>query len=455
MNQENELDKLFRDKLGKHGLPYSDAHWEQLTAMQDRKKKRRLLWIPAFALLISAGVGAVLYINKPAESEKAHAAAEKAAPLNDKTPDEHVQDDAETSGKNAVADMTTGARTNRSETRAVDVSMAQAEEELRAARPTENFPRMIPFEKAAESIMKVNEQFMLSAVKEMPKEEDNSGPRMLQPAPLIMFPVYDKFPDFGELSFVLHKFNSGSKPEKKQKVPAPWQFYAGASFDYNAYTRESMREHNKSEERTTGSKGFGVSLRAQKKRLYFKSGVSYMELLEKTNYLVDRFEERFDTSYVLVNANFTTSITGKRVALIRREINGYVIHTQVLEEPDAPVRFSYLRIPLLAGYEWQAGGLGFFAEGGVQAAVLAGSSGRYTEQKDGRFVTGMLGTEVKAAPLMWQASVAGGVRMPLSKRFTLNTQYGYAHGLTSMMRNYRQIAGTATFSLGLEVSLGK
>lgn len=116
MSENAHIDKIFKDNLGEKNFSGRDAMWQKMEATlekEDRKKKKRLVFVILFTLLLTAGFFAANKIHiTPSANDATTAGIKKAA-----TPNSDVQTAIvknEPAAENNLLQKTTGSSTSNS-----------------------------------------------------------------------------------------------------------------------------------------------------------------------------------------------------------------------------------------------------------------------------------------------------------------------------------------------------
>ena len=184
--------------------------------------------------------------------------------------------------------------------------------------------------------------------------------------------------------------------------------------------------------------GLGINIFRDIKWLNIGIGVHYNTFVERANYSYNEeqsnFESTYDTSYQLVNSNFSSN--GNPVFLIEENIDETVTESKVLAAKQLKVRneFKRLQVPVIFGYRQHIGRW----TAGIQTAFvfnyLAESNGIYVQENLDNFKD--FSDKKQFNSLVYSQKNQLNLGFSLSEFVLIGGRFSYEYDLNSFTKEY-------------------
>ncbi len=209
----------------------------------------------------------------------------------------------------------------------------------------------------------------------------------------------------------------------------------------------------KTDERTLKTTGYNLNLTARKNHWGFRTGMGFLQLAERTDYNTINTFYKYDTSYKTVDPNYGQTPAGTRIVLIRQKVDTTVTTMHSIDHPDARVQFNYLKVPLIASYEFRFGSFGLTLDAGLNTAFLMKKTGVYTEFSGSEFQLKDVRHSNDFNKVLFQAYTAAGLQYHIGNRWSVTGSYGLTQSLNSMVKSYQQKPRVSFMTVGLQLRL--
>lgn len=451
---KHDIDDIFKDKLNNNGLEYKESYWDSMEQLLERKKRRKTILLFSILFVTIAGglIGFSLFLSEST------------------TPDESILSTLEQSHP---AINTKEAKGNKSEYESAEKAIVPLKEEM--VKSTES------------NINKSTTELPATIMVQDADETSEEKPVILQlPSPSISTsiiqsqPVSEKIESVENIQLMMCGFKSSERiqPEfeigiiqytpsfslvKIGEIEPPdrgvennkflWQYFVSTGAEYDQYSRQSENAALKKDEKTRNTFGYNLNFIAGKNHWSFRTGVGILQLAERTNYNIINKFYKYDTTYRMIDPNYGQTITGTRIALIRQKVDTTVFSSHAVNNHDARVQFNYLKVPLIASYEFRFGSFGLTLDAGLNTAILMQKKGIYTELSGPDFQLKDVKQSHDFTKVLFQTYTAAGLKYHIGSRWNIVGTYGLTQSLNSMVKSYEQKARVNFMSLGLEIRL--
>jgi hypothetical protein len=420
----SRIDKIFKDKLSNKGLAYSDAHWQQMENLLDQQKKTGWFTMPKLALILlllagSSAVGLWLYDSNQAPQTTVNQMITKNLPIQSNIPqNEDVVESHSSIKGNEIAKTVT----------LTPILPLQFNSLTTAEENVPNLPKeeiLIP--QVDTSIPFSWETIALTSSNALRFDYATSFPTYTQIAPL--------FP------------------------PKKWSLYVGIYANTVNYQKElstSLATLTASQ-MPMESQNMGVQVRLKRNNWSFGTGIGFTQLNEQTNFETSETTWIYTTGYRLIEDQYTETPRGKKVSLIKKEIDSVGTTTTQIDCPNCQTQFNYVNIPLHVQYQLSKNRISAFGQMGLNMAVLQKASGLYgvsiSEEKDELIVLPLANNASYLNPILWQTQAELGAKYAISSQWNIWGSYSLNKSMTSMMKEYAQIPILHQVGFGLEYKI--
>ncbi len=318
-----KIDDLFKEGLNSGGLPYKEAYWQQMEKLLNEKmpvgRKKPWIW---FVLGISvATMATLIYFLFPSNnSQKSDLAALKSVARTTET-------------QKAVNSIAPGVENPESKTQ---IRHKDPGELTRESHPEKNNHFPVNTEEKSTSAQDNTHETI-------PVYVEIETPGIRKPVDYMRLKM--KVLDFISYDLEQNPFHSVSKTTRK--VPFFSQ-YIGFHYDRVQYELSGRNL----QERSFNGQHLGIDYRIQRKKWFLMSGVQTGTYSLETNYSSTLHQVTYDTTFRLLNKQYTQTPRGSRVALVGNTIDSTVVHASRTDCPNCTVKLQYVSIPLRLGYEW-------------------------------------------------------------------------------------------------------
>ena len=486
-----KIDDIFKDGLQDKGLPYSDANWNMMAALLDKKVNffvRYKWWLRSavFVGLTGSIIGLHYFFSDSLHTASSsdtmemdiisQSSKEKSISLNqEKTKSNYSQKLQEgiaeiTQSKNFMGneslskDSFEGIKLNHTIQKSMNIF---GDDQLLDLKRITNIDHH-----EASSIKGISELNLVHGDYPKKMEDDLEEDQLSQI-------IEDKFQEDIIPAFRLNHLEilkldprvcngfdyvfpnaSGAYIEGMKNPNTSWVFYAsvyGAALQYQRkLSMGSITDENnlKSKESSQITSGFGVHFSAQKGRWSWVSGLGIKTIQEQTNYQTTYTETHYVYGLKLLNRNYTTTPRGTTIALIGDVIVDSTSSTVAQDLcVDCMANFQYWSIPLRLQYNTKSRNrLSYYGALGVDLDILKSTTGFYTDADHGVLITKDLSEAVLKSTVI-QLHGAIGAKYSITSRWKLWTGLGYGYSLQSMTKNYSQKPRIQSLNLGVEFKL--
>lgn len=452
------IDDIFKNNLDSHGLDYKETYWEGMEDLLDKETKKKSFfnwrYIAAFFLGVGVCLIGLLLLPKQAIQRPVAQQVENKQQIlesgNLQAKDSSYLIKTTTSNvSNSSSNISLPIDQN-SETRIINPLVKSSSLNILPPQVINNESK-ITLEDAKQSNVVSTTQFVESPAIE-PLE------KMVMKTWVIMQFSKSELEQILPLSCTNCALKAAIKnttvlDTNKSKKNQHWAYYMALSSEYNWYKRAANFNSLKMDEQTLNRFGYNLNIIAKKKSWGIKTGIGFMQLAELTNYKSIQKSNSIDTVYRLVNPNYGVSPAGYSISLIKKQFDTSTTTSYIITNPNAQVQWTYLKVPLVASYEWRINRLSVYLEGGINTAFRIKQRGTYTKYENGRYRLAEDGIKNDSKALLFQAYTGIGVKYRITSSIHLTGGFGLSKGLSSMMGSYTQIPNTNSINLGLEISL--
>ena len=444
----NNLDDLFKNKLEQNGLEFQEEYWNEMEGIIDleNKKKRRfiLFFSGLFVILIGSIMGLLFSGNNKNE---------KLAGLSS-TPTASVETNASArnnSDNKAILenkiDQVENKKPNNSE------SYTQITKPSKRTRISKN----------QETALSTN----LTQIASNNTNSDNSQPSNTQtenPAINNTLNYGMETDDKDHLVFADFMHFNTSKIELEQVLPhtckncahglkldsvkpklkVNWVYQIGLEALYNVNSRTAI---NSNITKSNNSLGYLASFSGSKKHWGFKTGLEYYKYQEQNNYPNTSKSYSYDTPYSLVNAFYSFTPKGTRIALIGRKIDT----TESLNTYYTNIKLGlqYFSIPLHLFYTTGIGKFSLQFEAGINAGFLIRKTGTYANLIQNNYVLKAASSSNEFSPMLNQTYIGLGCSYPIYKQFSLQANVSMLNAMGTYLQGSSSKLNRKGFGLGL------
>lgn len=320
-----KIDDLFKKGLETGGLPYKEEYWQNMEAILDKKipvtsRKKPVIWlILGISVAIMATI--IFFLFPSHNSEKSELTSSKSVARSTETPDA-------------------------SKFKSIENENPESKTIIRHKDLAES---------AIENHDGKNIHYPVNTEEESATTQDNTPESMPEYAeieipgsrkPIDYLGLKMKVLDFITYDLKQNPFHSASK--NIRKVPFFSQ-YIGFHYDHVQYALSGRNLHQES---SFKGQHLGIDYRIQRKKWFLMSGVQIGTYSLKTNYTSTLHQVTYDTTFRLLNKQYTQTPRGTRVALVGHTIDSTVVNASRTDCPNCAVKLQYVSIPLRLGYEW-------------------------------------------------------------------------------------------------------
>ena len=426
----NRIDKLFKDKLANNGLSYTDQHWAGMEKLLDQNKK--VVWysnrklIAVLAVLAGGILASTLWWNSSNSSSQentTHAIVSIAKKLE--------------IAKNEIP------------THAIDSSLNLISFPLNLHCLPFNFPNY-SMPSCGGVIYPDDYYFGNPPIEINPSQtEDNTiNINLLKSRKVEFYQAFAK-PPFNKIPLLF--------PNKK------WHLYAGVYANSKNYTKQlsAEMESKTASQQAMPSNNFGLQLRLQHKNWSVLTGIGQTNLYEQNNFVTSETTWDYTTSYRLIQDEYTETPRGKKVSLIKKEIDSVGTTTNRIDCPNCETKISYINVPLALQYELKRNRVVAFGQVGVNMAILQNAAGLYavdwvqkTPTDDAEMLVLPLEDNLDYLnPKLWQTQATMGLKYRITSQWNIWGNYSVSQSANSVTTKYEQQALLQQFGLGIEYKL--
>lgn len=443
------IEDFFKRKLQNKGFPYSDAYWNEMeTMLPKKKKKKRVLvyWLLAGTLVFTLPVFWKTNKNSVLNKIDAPKVVSHSMPSN------------KMENKLATTEKNLGNKEHHSKNVGILKPSSENTKRTTFIKPSQKHYILDYNTEKEPTIDRLDAETTMEQSIEHLQDERNSHNFIDSFTKSYTYNLLKLF-DLKAKGFSL--FVRNSKAESKNllnEVPNPivkpntdssemWSYYIGGSYDFNVYKRKS--EKTQVNENTLNSHGFALNFSMKRKKITFKTGLSFLQLVENTNYVNEQIEYQYDTIYKMVNPQYGSTPNGSKLALIRRQINETQIFSYSIDNPNSRVFFTYIRIPLLVAYEFPVKKIKLITQSGLSSSILLNKRGNYTTQVNNSYKVKNTKETDDLKQTLFHFIAGIGAECNLNKKWSIQTTYSVSMPLNSAIKSYTQKPVIQTFSFGL------
>lgn len=452
------MDDIFKNNLDQHGIKYNEAYWKDMEDLLDKESKKKAFFNWRYLAAFISGVfvcllGFLLIPNhefKPTIANKTSTINQvkesQIAESNDtittkdaNSINENLTPEIKVSKKYPLTEVIDLKSSNKTETLSPQVfNNPISNSETMSINQTDKIKEAQPVLGTVEAIEPLDKLILKSWLKGQKSKYELDK----------ILPLY-----CSTCKLKTAQVSSNTKDTSKLDNNKQWTYFMAVSSEYDSYKRPTNTDFLKSKEQTLNKVGYNLNFIAKKNRWGIKTGFGLLQLSEQTNYNSIHNSFSIDTVYRLVNPNYGVSPTGNTIALIKKQLDTTTTTWNTIDNPNAKVRFTYIKIPLIASYELGRNRFRFYMEAGINAAIRIKQTGNYTNYENGKYNVTSLKNNGLTSLVLMQSYTACGIKYAIGKSVNITAGYGFSKSLNSMMKNYSQKPNIQSILLGLEIRL--
>lgn len=426
------IDQFFKENLSTRGLEYNDAHWAGMEELLDQNKKafwfsNRML-VAGFILLIGLSAASIWWMSQ----EKTRSSQTQAIV---ETPPVHINMEAQNEESVAIIDS-------------ISVEIPHTFE----LKLFPNFPNYIDYSPSSVGVIYQHDHPFTSpntaitnlTVTNIQRIDSNLKAKTIDLKPLIGWPKY--------------AINLNSLPQKN------WIFYVGTYWNFINYNKVLSPEVEQvtSSQKAHQATNYGLQFRLQRNNWSVLTGIGRTKLTETTNFETTTTTWSYSIKYRLLVDEYSETPRGKKVSLIKKEIDSVGTNTTAINCPNCETTFSYLDIPLAFQYDVRKNRISAFGQLGVTMGILQNASGLYGVSVIGSGtdnvqlqVEDLTQNQAYLNPILWQKQARLGIKYHLNSRWSALATYGISQSLNSMLIDLDQKTKNQQLGLGIEFRIEK
>ncbi len=445
----SNIDDIFKNNLDNNGIKYSDAYWDDMEKMLDKNKRKRFfLWTGIIAMaFLGLLLSAVFFFvdEKPLKKQESTSivhSQQKQGGL--ATRNESIANDSSATVSNEGKTTSIALAIEKPVEVKLDTKVT-ASHHVSVEKPHGEMLDLTDTRGATDYFIATNVPEDVTELKPLKSIKRIDLAKMALENPLVDYkPIY--------IAAVQKPIISTENKDSSIKE-TKWQFYLASSYEYDLYNRASNKIGLKENEKTMDKSGYNFNFIARKKSWGIKSGVGLLQLSELTNYITTHKTYEFNTNYRMINANYSQTAGGTKIALIKKEIDTTMTSSSFVQNPDSKVNFTYFKMPLMATYQFMFKRFGMYTEAGINACFLMQKNGSYTSIENNQYVVRDVKKSNDFNKVLFQPCATIGLKYRIAKSFGVYGGYGIARSLSSMTKSYAQKPNINLFTFGLEIKL--
>ena len=445
-----DIDQYVKGKVGKASTPYSEGDWKAMEAMLDEDSKGVFFFFRKYAvllLLFTLG-GATFYMFSDGDSDENELTTNSV-----KRKGVNLENTEEIVSENSTE---------------LDSKINETTEVEEVVKVEQTIDK-----KTSNSIVRVADEIAFST--EMPT---NKVPSVGTESPEVELPLKVQTPkfqvvssstvksSFSDMEVLMLKSKSindieysisdlqGSKRKYLELNPT-WQWTISPYIqrtillDNEAY-RMDIQWANEVPLATWGA---GVSASAHYKRFVFSVGAGYSKSESMADYNQTTFTNRYDTSYILNKRNFSTTKSGKDLALVKEVIGVTMDSFTSVYCEGCRSKIEYLDIPFSMQYVFGNKRIRPYGEIGSVVSFPIKTSGYFNRNFVSRDGTLIDNNNQARANTLVRVSAAVGTHVSVTSRWDFYTQMGYRTGMNSIFKGQSQNSSDVLWKAGLSLRL--
>lgn len=250
---------------------------------------------------------------------------------------------------------------------------------------------------------------------------------------------------------------SQSFPLVKRLKFKNWIKFISPFVGFNQNIKAKFKDNNlnnyKNQETIIQTKTFGLNLLFKNKGFTIGTGLNFNTLKFKTKYITPITNYTFDTSFFVVNPNFSSTLNGNSMVLLKQKIDTNQLRSTLIHNPNNQAQFNYIQIPLFVQYEYFHQRFGIFAEAGINAWILNQTKGEYLLFDSDEHKINILNQSKNVSKMLINYQVSLGFKYRLNTKINLVGSLGTMQSHQSIIKSYNQKQRQNTVKLGLEIGL--
>jgi hypothetical protein len=200
--------------------------------------------------------------------------------------------------------------------------------------------------------------------------------------------------------------------------------------------------------------GTGMSVSAQYKRFVFSAGAGYSKVESMDDYYVRNYRNQYDTTYILNKRDYSTTKSGKELALVKEVIAVTTDSTITEFCGHCRSKIEYLDLPISIQYIFGNKRVRPYGELGSVVSLPMTMSGYFNNNfiyEDGIVQgSGQVDNDVN---ILVRASVAVGARVSVNSRWDIYSQIGYRVGASAILKGEYQKPSDSLWKAGFSLKL--
>lgn len=460
---KKNLDQYIKEKLEEGGIPFEDKHWDDMEALisKDRDKRGFVFFKFLWPVVFFAGLGLFLYvfstsnyksepskINKTENNAKTHQRhLSQAAPivsLKSTQIDDKKEERASGNGISNKQIVLPGLLNNdlgssdgftNKKSKALNPGI---HESMNATQNTNRTQADLG-----------NAKIIVLDKTPMPS---NLTARLVAPGKTLRSkPLYEMDNQTSALlPFHFRKIGLDSLKEN-------WSLWAMIYGEYatkHSYEIPKEMELLKRDELPQSVKKIGVLMQVKKNRTSVSFGLGYTQFNARTNYKTIESMYTFDTGYVLVNRNYTSSPSNPNIALIKKVIDTTRQDFVVNNCNNCLQSLGYLQIPIGFEYAIRKGHVAFNLSSQLSSMILVSKKGQFADY-DNKEAIVRSPTSPMFPSIYFDASLGLGTSYFFANDYFVGARMNYNRSLNSMFTHFNQRPSYWSVQLRTGLILGR
>lgn len=469
----NKIDDIFKEGLEGKGLPYSDAHWQQMESILPAKAAFN--WWKAGA--IGSGAVAVvaislflfytpksdnIVVSERDTEQSVISDNDFSESKNDESTSELLSQQYIGSNSDQMTTDNTTILTNSNSRSSVEMSnerdaKAQKRDIVKYKSVTSELTEgSIPNFSEISDKTKLEEPIVPAV-----RDQNNSMEKFSHEDVLSSLANVERQISLFKTTTLLKSDEHANSSVTLLKSPYPkrWSLYVSPFIEYANYTYNRdlsfpYRDEigNLENSNAISSVNYGVNLRAQRGKWSLSTGLLLNRLQEKTNFNKINTYYEYEKALKLVEPDYSSTSGGTRVALLQEVI---VDSTQVSEEStpceDCLNDISYVSIPLSLRYNFNKARLTYFGEIGGLISFARSSKGDFAiaNPETGLVEVRSVNATNDLNAVLTSITATVGVDYRISTRISAWSSVGVRNGITSMYQNSNHVIRNTSLNLGV------
>ncbi len=458
------IDKLFENDIKKNQIPYNESHWEAMEALiQKEKKKKFFIYFTSAALVLTLlTIGAYYgFVSNGQTTQTALTEQLKNKRIVENTQASNIE---QVAPKHPNNEKTTNSAFDKTADAAFDKPETLENPIVKQSKNGNQLEIKVIKQKDIHLHISNADVSQMNAREEIPYHNSNSEN---QETPIVESSVkkYLSYPkniqpfvfDFNNGSSCITRLNMLDKllalhPKDPNKPAKEWFLSPYINYNlFNAPVYEAKIASYKQAEQLKSTIGYGLNVKLKMGHWSFVSGLQYNTFKAVANYKVNQRYVSYDTSLKIINYDYSKTILGTRIALLKKFVDSSVTNSSSIVHPNEKIIFSYVGLPLNLQYNLGYKKFSCFVETGLLTQFLIAQKGRYVQYSGGKI--DFEASSRSKSKMLLNAQFGAGLSYPVYKNISIFTSYSYITNLNSMVNGYNQKMGNNRFCFGFDVKL--